>query len=858
MNRKAAVIGWVSGIGFVVAVAVFFFLSIQFGQLQADEFIGKYQLELLDWYSEGEKALLFVDQSARRSMSSAAFELAEKGGLLFARCGSYAGYNIWYSPTAACYPSQGTLENNYLNVFEDKLNALLPRYTNAFIPTNNYEFYLRQDKKLLVSGGAIRPLTIGRQGYYHGQTVTLSADQIDVFFRNHKSPLEGLGQCIVQAEQSTGVPAVFIMGVAIHESGWGKSGLSGSSCPVSLGNPPNVPSYNLFGFKPGAGSGTAGSCIWATSECFTDQEASSAQDKIILCSPDLKYGCESVGKHSCRIKDSFRAYNNACDSINDFARLIGKTDRYKDSLQFANNPDEMAKFVLSKGYSTSPAWANGIIKGMNAIRAEIGLITTNQTVHNFTTTSYAILPSFTVDINYDLGDYDELVGEASKFISELNPAIGRLNSKELMMDILTKKNSTRFEYSLDCDEGAERPLNGFIELYEDCRNAADDNCLCSAKVNAVGKYTFLVKENLNDRTFEISLSEPKLNLKQTLKSNLSWVPEGFIFENNKVTIGFRDIGGTYSLDGLDSLYFYKKDNKLEIVKIENNKAIAPNNKELASNVKTCNLNKKLYRFCAKRKDVQLISYNKYTNRPELKNPVYRFAMYLEDKIAPPPVEGVGVSDTLKAERNVTISWKDSSAEDVVRYNIYFSEASFTDAAQVTKILEANDDNRETYSITYKVADDNKEYWFAVTAVDGAGNENRSVTSVSGRSVDDLSPGKATNVLFSADNKISGTMPSANEDGSAIEETSLSAEVYAIPTETGSCAVDLTTATPVIKQTSSPGSDVSIAITGIARTKPGGELINYCFAVVARDEAGNPKLTDPAINQAEIVGPVTIS
>jgi len=124
-----------------------------------DEFLGSYQSGIVDALADGDKTLLYVDQSAKMSVSSAMEEyfygnpnvLSEEYASEDSRsyCGSYV-YRLWNSESKDCYPDYSNSQTFELNSLIDKhLTALTYLQSNAKKPiyldsvlkqTINYEY----------------------------------------------------------------------------------------------------------------------------------------------------------------------------------------------------------------------------------------------------------------------------------------------------------------------------------------------------------------------------------------------------------------------------------------------------------------------------------------------------------------------------------------------------------------------------------------------------------------------------------------------------------------------------------------------------------------------------------------------
>ena len=105
------------------------------------------------------------------------------------------------------------------------------------------------------------------------------------------------------------------------------------------------------------------------------------------------------------------------------------------------------------------------------------------------------------------------------------------------------------------------------------------------------------------------------------------------------------------------------------------------------------------------------------------NIVYKFAIFIPDKAAPPKIENL-VKE--KEGGKVKLMWDESKALDVVKYKIYYNEESRIlkpdDMFNIAnELVEIEVDPAETY---YEViTEKGKNYYFAVTVVDEvAGNE----------------------------------------------------------------------------------------------------------------------------------------
>ena len=80
---------------------------------------------------------------------------------------------------------------------------------------------------------------------------------------------------------------------------------------------------------------------------------------------------------------------------------------------------------------------------------------------------------------------------------------------------------------------------------------------------------------------------------------------------------------------------------------------------------------------------------------------------------------------------VNLSWDESTAENFAHYNIYAGKSEIKDVTDMAPVHQITDIATNTYQVTG--LEDETKYYFAVTAVDESGNENKGVVSVSATS-----------------------------------------------------------------------------------------------------------------------------
>jgi flagellar protein FlgJ len=132
---------------------------------------------------------------------------------------------------------------------------------------------------------------------------------------------EKLADAAEQAEQSTGVPAKFMLGQAALETGWGKRVIK---------NADGTSSNNLFGIK--AGPGWKGKVATAVTTEYVN------------------------GQPHTRI-ERFRAYASHADAFKDYANMLSSNPRYQKVLAHGGDATAFARGLQRAGYATDPLYA---------------------------------------------------------------------------------------------------------------------------------------------------------------------------------------------------------------------------------------------------------------------------------------------------------------------------------------------------------------------------------------------------------------------------------------------------------------------------------------------------------------------
>ena len=112
--------------------------------------------------------------------------------------------------------------------------------------------------------------------------------------------------------------------------------------------------------------------------------------------------------------------------------------------------------------------------------------------------------------------------------------------------------------------------------------------------------------------------------------------------------------------------------------------------------------------------------------PDTTPPSAATSIPTSDTTPPSAITGLGATDAYDCR--VDLWWDRSTAEDFDHYNIYVSESAIADVSGITPVQQIKGIATNTFQATgFKPG---TKYYFAVTAVDQSGNENKQVIGTS--------------------------------------------------------------------------------------------------------------------------------
>lgn len=155
----------------IVSISAFILLDKKYRELSANRKIGEKQLELVNAYSQGEKAMFYIDRAAELAAEEALYDLAESGSLVAAPCGTSGSSNIeggandyvvWQLDDKKCFSLEKAKE-----AFESYFNARMRSYLSEY-PERNVRmpasFEISLTGSLDITGTAATDLVIGLSG----------------------------------------------------------------------------------------------------------------------------------------------------------------------------------------------------------------------------------------------------------------------------------------------------------------------------------------------------------------------------------------------------------------------------------------------------------------------------------------------------------------------------------------------------------------------------------------------------------------------------------------------------------------------------------------------------------------------
>ncbi len=370
---------------------------------------------------------------------------------------------------------------------------------------------------------------------------------------------------------------------------------------------------------------------------------------------------------------------------------------------------------------------------------------------SYSQAGYYITPNLRLKDNYNLSVYSLLKKEASQLVEECS----HQQDIDSCINLKLKQFSTSsINWKLGfCEDSFSDILDEFTYSIESCINSPDDDCICDYSLPALpfsnpdNKITLALAGKgygesismvlpvnithysplLSKQWFYIanssdSLPTPVDSFNYYLSYNKNHL------SNAKLEALTSTLSGTsrHEFNNYNRLILYKSGPKMIIL------GSAPPKRK-------CLPRDKVYNFCVTLPNQEIYVHDENSKTYSYKPLKIKFALFIKDKIAPSPVINLNVKDTPKAERTLTVSWRESPEPDVKYYRIYISDQPFTIATDNLLLKKIADKNQPNYTTTIQVPEDDISYYVGVIAEDSSGNFNPSIKPAEAVSYDDIGP-----------------------------------------------------------------------------------------------------------------------
>jgi len=817
MNKRAQeILGFMTAFAVFVAISVFFYYRATSGP--PENFIGQAQLELLTQAKEGEKAILYVEQSARLATPLAIFNVAKDSSV----CGTYLGFSIWSTKEKECMPTKKDLEKNFKQKLSDELSALLQLYVDIFIPSD-YDFLIQEKEKLKIIGTVKSDLIISSGEIFDNVYVTqyAAASEADSQVwstgadRTKYPGYEVSGWCVIPENQRG-----FYEEVQCEGSGVSKTGKIYSYKTIKPEEEESIPVEKI---------GTATDTKATPHRTIAVAPAMIPYNSIV----NIKFK-DCKNKQCCQVwEGNYIAEDTGFRMQEDWKRGIPHIDIYvgegRKAIEETTCLPDNAVLTVQPPDGTGPT--------------------------GFITYTYKTKANFKTEVNYNFTEYQELNRTLPK-ISErivqecpLSADKSIINKNKENLETCASRivaSFDDFKWSFECGTEEEKATYGLVEIMKLCAQSTDEGtCLyLIPEVTQPIKIEFKIDQTT--RLTSISSASIKENLLQIAPYLINEFVQAKpaiacdkitleIVTGKKAKLSVRTCGNIKNQEWNyeTTLPLYNEHLlKSNIVAFVVPKAYSEN-----KNLNSISPIKNQLRVCAESK------YHFFNKKGNKENYVYKISFFAGDAVPPAEVKNIVINDTPNAEEKATISFSANTEEDMSHYDLYYAAKAFskTDEEGVQKIGSiVHEKGKAKYETTVKLPNDGT-FYFAVRAVDTSKNEGIFVAK-EGTSKDDLNPGPVQKVEYTKPGlapriELSVIPPTTNEDNSELKDLE-GYNIYVRAAVGGVCtATDIKTVLSApenvfkIKQFETVVADQH-KIQGIELKESGKQ---YCLVALADDE-----------------------
>ena len=523
INRKALLIYYPTIVIMALTMLIvgFFFIN---GKTASMRIIGEKQFELFHAYQQGEKALLFLDSSAKLVTSQAAYDLGREGGFgKPSKCGDYLGINYWSDGRNFCLPNA---KEEYKRVYHADLSKILYTYSNPMIPIDNYHYsYDDQGNMIGIAESSIvvpvgKPTFAG--SYYSGGGLM----PVYVPPKDSQALMEGIKsnydliilQLLKELPDDTKVSTSLIAGLVAQESKGDPNAISPTGC-VGLGQACYCTAL-AYSSMSNSCDGYTKQSVQIFDKLQTCNCAGTKPNRVCQCNPGNDDRFDAIKslrlsthlmhdnimhfvkkKHNdYAVEFALAAYNGGSDVID---KAIAKTGKENPTwaevaaaiepsmITYFKSPSDKQKKVneiigyVSKvmGYKLKyeqVAYPASVAPESPALPDYIGESRASELIGQHG--KYEISPSFRVKVDYDFSPY-EAAKQATEYIA-LQCKDGEI-AASCMEEKIAEINqlSSDLRWSLgSCGSDEETLFYDFAERINDCRDSRMENCTCDIKL----------------------------------------------------------------------------------------------------------------------------------------------------------------------------------------------------------------------------------------------------------------------------------------------------------------------------------------------------------------------------------------
>lgn len=461
MKKKGQIMLLLSSFGFLLAIALFFYLSFTTGTIT--DFIGSSQLQLLTQAKDAEKAQLYIEQSAKLAAVQSIYDLALNSG-----CGDYYKFSIWTNQTTDCMPTRGSIRTRLNSVMNKDLNPYLLSYGKTPLGKDNYNIMVQDREKLKILGAAITPLIVS-----FGKSTLPSCVGGDM----QKAAGSVLKECFVyhntflnylQKNNLAQIDPLLIESLSYRESecnpGVDAGGIMQVDDPCRFKNAcPTVAIQIDEGTKE----------FYQKFSAFKDLAAGDAMTLTLFGynrGTAIAQKAKAYYAGGLSLRD---AMFKACTE--DFLKsqstdYKGKTWEESFPLRKAANPKKYEDFDNAIDYYCIATGTSYPYKIFDTYKQACSQIGGQISEVGASGGQYSIKPNFKAELNYNLSEYDDIKTELNEILLEVKDK--KCENSDCIKETFANK---KFQWSYNCLPEKQRVFYDLIEAYELCT----ENGICA-------------------------------------------------------------------------------------------------------------------------------------------------------------------------------------------------------------------------------------------------------------------------------------------------------------------------------------------------------------------------------------------